>query len=415
MEQSLTRSVSKSNLGPGTGFVRVYFRDDTFKTLAITQENSTIDVCDMFAKKIQKNLRGSHFHLIEYLDGTERKLNPDEKPLLIQQNYLKKGLSFGDLKNKFICELKKETISTLQDKMRTQRRKITESFFSGNGVPKCSNKGLLLWFTLKKAEIEKIKENLDKRISLGMISEEEKDQLLGALKDIEGLKNKVRQSTNLDSDFSFSFLKELEGLKASLREQEKTMTEQPQVSEEKIPSENSRKPTQRPRTVTTPVRLSIPAEKNSFLHVKFSPSTVLKWNVSEVGEWLNKMGLEEYYESFVEESIDGFALLNLTENDLKELNVKMGHRKKILTFINNTKRSTQVLSSSNSIQKKKISPTSSTKKKDEYDDLDPLATKLSGLWVLGELDSNKKALESELQMIEDEDVSSLLSLIKYLE
>lgn len=49
------------------------------------------------------------------------------------------------------------------------------------------------------------------------------------------------------------------------------------------------------------------------------------------------MELEQYKTNFEEDAIDGNALLNLSENDLKELTVKMGHRKKILTLINEIK------------------------------------------------------------------------------
>lgn len=55
---------------------------------------------------------------------------------------------------------------------------------------------------------------------------------------------------------------------------------------------------------------------------------------SSVTLWLSQLGLDQYAEVFVENAIDEILLVELTENDLKELGVAaLGHRKKILKAI----------------------------------------------------------------------------------
>ncbi len=50
---------------------------------------------------------------------------------------------------------------------------------------------------------------------------------------------------------------------------------------------------------------------------------------------LKSNGLSEYEESFKREAIDGMALMALTEGDMKDLGMKMGHRKKFLMLLSN--------------------------------------------------------------------------------
>jgi class 3 adenylate cyclase/tetratricopeptide (TPR) repeat protein len=52
-----------------------------------------------------------------------------------------------------------------------------------------------------------------------------------------------------------------------------------------------------------------------------------------IAEWLSSIGLGEYAERFVENAIDLTVLPDLTEQDLKELDVKLGHRRKLLRAI----------------------------------------------------------------------------------
>lgn len=59
-----------------------------------------------------------------------------------------------------------------------------------------------------------------------------------------------------------------------------------------------------------------------------------KWKISDVCDWLVAMDMAEYVSTFKKNRIDGVALLNLSENDLKELGVlAVGARKKILQAI----------------------------------------------------------------------------------
>ena len=52
-----------------------------------------------------------------------------------------------------------------------------------------------------------------------------------------------------------------------------------------------------------------------------------------VAEWLESIGLSEYVQRFVENGIDLSVLGDLTEQDLKELGVLLGHRRKLLRAI----------------------------------------------------------------------------------
>jgi class 3 adenylate cyclase len=52
-----------------------------------------------------------------------------------------------------------------------------------------------------------------------------------------------------------------------------------------------------------------------------------------IGEWLAGLGLSEYAQRFAENGIDLSILPDLTEQDLKELGVLLGHRRKMLRAI----------------------------------------------------------------------------------
>ena len=53
----------------------------------------------------------------------------------------------------------------------------------------------------------------------------------------------------------------------------------------------------------------------------------------EISQWLETLGLGQYAEVFSENEIDLLVLPELTEDDLKELHLPMGHRKKLLKAI----------------------------------------------------------------------------------
>jgi uncharacterized protein YjiS (DUF1127 family) len=55
--------------------------------------------------------------------------------------------------------------------------------------------------------------------------------------------------------------------------------------------------------------------------------------VSTIAEWLASLGMSEYAERFAENRIDLSALRHLTDQDLKDIGVFLGHRRKMLAAI----------------------------------------------------------------------------------
>jgi predicted ATPase/class 3 adenylate cyclase len=55
--------------------------------------------------------------------------------------------------------------------------------------------------------------------------------------------------------------------------------------------------------------------------------------MTTIGEWLTSLGLNEYSDLFVANAIDVSILGELTEKDLKEIGIPLGHRRKILKAI----------------------------------------------------------------------------------
>jgi class 3 adenylate cyclase len=53
----------------------------------------------------------------------------------------------------------------------------------------------------------------------------------------------------------------------------------------------------------------------------------------EISDWLEKLGMSEYAQRFAENDIDIAVLRHLTDQDLKELGVSLGHRRKMLAAI----------------------------------------------------------------------------------
>jgi len=52
--------------------------------------------------------------------------------------------------------------------------------------------------------------------------------------------------------------------------------------------------------------------------------------MQQIAEWLKKLGMSEYAARFTENGIDVSVLPHLTDQDLKDLGVLLGHRRKIL-------------------------------------------------------------------------------------
>ena len=49
-----------------------------------------------------------------------------------------------------------------------------------------------------------------------------------------------------------------------------------------------------------------------------------------IAEWLEELGMSEYAQCFVDNGIDFTVLPDLTDQDLKEIGVLLGHRRKLL-------------------------------------------------------------------------------------
>src|SRR5262249_15721468 len=55
--------------------------------------------------------------------------------------------------------------------------------------------------------------------------------------------------------------------------------------------------------------------------------------MQQIADWLKELGISEYTQRFVENDIDVSVLPHLTDEDLKELGVSLGHRRKMLAAI----------------------------------------------------------------------------------
>src|SRR5262249_32686688 len=55
--------------------------------------------------------------------------------------------------------------------------------------------------------------------------------------------------------------------------------------------------------------------------------------MEEIADWLEKLGMSEYTQSFTEHRIDVSVLRHLTAQDLKDIRIPLGHRRKILAAI----------------------------------------------------------------------------------
>ena len=55
--------------------------------------------------------------------------------------------------------------------------------------------------------------------------------------------------------------------------------------------------------------------------------------MQDLARWLEALGMSEYTERFAENKIDVSVLRHLTDQDLKDLGVPLGHRRKMLAAI----------------------------------------------------------------------------------
>jgi hypothetical protein len=55
--------------------------------------------------------------------------------------------------------------------------------------------------------------------------------------------------------------------------------------------------------------------------------------MQQIAEWLEKLGMSESAQCFAENKIDVSVLRHLTDQDLKDIGIALGHRRKILAAI----------------------------------------------------------------------------------
>ena len=55
--------------------------------------------------------------------------------------------------------------------------------------------------------------------------------------------------------------------------------------------------------------------------------------MQQIAGWLDNLGMSEYAERFAENEIDVSVLRHLTDQDLKDIGVALGHRRKMLAAI----------------------------------------------------------------------------------
>jgi class 3 adenylate cyclase len=65
--------------------------------------------------------------------------------------------------------------------------------------------------------------------------------------------------------------------------------------------------------------------------------------MQKIAQWLEKLGLSEYAQRFAENGIDVSVLQHLTDQDLKEIGVLLGHRRKMLAAIGELAGATSLL------------------------------------------------------------------------
>jgi hypothetical protein len=55
--------------------------------------------------------------------------------------------------------------------------------------------------------------------------------------------------------------------------------------------------------------------------------------MQQIADWLEKLGMSEYAQRFTENKIDLSVLRHLTDQDLEDIGVALGHRRKMLAAI----------------------------------------------------------------------------------
>ena len=64
------------------------------------------------------------------------------------------------------------------------------------------------------------------------------------------------------------------------------------------------------------------------------PDRIAVTAMQQIADWLKKLGMSEYAQLFADNSIDDVSILrDLTDQDLKDVGVPLGHRRKMLRAI----------------------------------------------------------------------------------
>ena len=74
--------------------------------------------------------------------------------------------------------------------------------------------------------------------------------------------------------------------------------------------------------------------------------------MQQIADWLKTLGMSEYAQRFAENEIDVSVLPHLTDEDLKDIGVPLGHRRKMLAAINQGAASIQPVAEATSIERK---------------------------------------------------------------
>eukprot|EP01114_Cavostelium_apophysatum_P017444 TRINITY_DN5183_c0_g2_i1.p1 TRINITY_DN5183_c0_g2~~TRINITY_DN5183_c0_g2_i1.p1 ORF type:complete len:400 (+),score=58.75 TRINITY_DN5183_c0_g2_i1:30-1202(+) len=370
------------------GVIRIFFRDNTFKSLAITSATTASDVCTSFASKMK--IHGHHFHLFQVLDGKDRPIESNERPLLLQIELLAKNSNWGSSKNcGFRCSFSEASVRLLKKRILVSQKRITSTFFNAPLKPGAavSNKGEdqhpqqhISRLVVSQSAASPPKKHLEQeslRMRSGSASapaspkhaDREEPRVHWNIDSLQ-----IREKRQAADDL---LLKELADMKFSLQN-------------------DTVKPFNRARHFSTPV-----ARGTSF----HSLGTLPSFTMEEISNWLQDNGLGEYCRKFEEQAIDGAGILMLTEEDFKELGVKIGHRKKMVSLLEKHKpRSNSLLSKSGSKTNLSVEGVEvgswNAPETSEDEDLDQLIMHLSGLTALHTIaESDAAQVDSFLALI----------------
>ncbi|KAJ3015281.1 hypothetical protein HKX48_004683 [Thoreauomyces humboldtii] len=100
------------------------------------------------------------------------------------------------------------------------------------------------------------------------------------------------------------------------------------LSEPQTHNHNARSPSDTSSFLDTPMAVSQPAAAEPTVALTPSARPVLLWKKEDVEEWLNRVELGKLSETFRRNSIDGQALVQLTEGDLNNMGVLVGRARK---------------------------------------------------------------------------------------